>query len=182
MKYSSSNKPLVCMQTQSTCYKETEPMIPKGVLWHSTASNNTTLKRYVQPSDIKPAEDTYTKEKWLEVLGTNKYKNDWNHIDRRAGLNCWIGTLADGTVTTVQTMPWDYRPWGCGSGDKGSCNDGWLQFEICEDALTDESYFNKVYTEACEITAYLCDLYNIDPHGTVELNGVTAAINPMSCG
>ena len=32
-------------------------------------------------------------------------------------------------------MPWDYRPWGCGSGSKGSCNTGWVQFEICEDGL-----------------------------------------------
>ena len=172
MKYNASNKPLVCMQTQSTCYKGTNKMTVKGVLWHSTGANNPTLKRYVQPSDSKPAEDTYNKTKWLQVLGTNSNKNDWNHIDRQAGLNCWIGKLADGTVTTVQTMPWDYKPWGCGSGSKGSCNNGWIQFEICEDGLTDKTYFDKVYKEACELTAYLCNMYNIDPHGTVTVNGV----------
>jgi flagellum-specific peptidoglycan hydrolase FlgJ len=173
MKYSSKNEPLVCMQTQSTCYKGTRKMTIKGVLWHSTGANNPTLKRYVQPSDIKPGADTYSKEKWIEVLGKNTYKNDWNHIEREAGLNCWIGKLADGTVTTVQTMPWDFRPWGCGSGKNGSCNDGWIQFEICEDGLTDAEYFNKAYTEACELTAYLCKKYNIDPTGTVIHNGVT---------
>lgn len=173
MKYSSKNEPLVCMQTQSTCYKGTRKMTIKGVLWHSTGANNPTLKRYVQPSDIKPDVDTYSKEKWLEVLGKNTYKNDWNHIEREAGLNCWIGKLADGTITTVQTMPWDFRPWGCGSGKNGSCNDGWIQFEICEDGLTDAEYFNKAYTEACELTAYLCKKYNIDPTGTVTHNGVT---------
>lgn len=172
MKYSSSNKPLVCMQTQSTCYKGTRKMTVLGVLWHSTGANNPNLKRYVQPSDTKPAADTYSKAKWLEVLGTNTNKNDWNHINREAGLNCWIGKLADGAVTTVQTMPWDYRPWGCGSGSKGSCNTGWIQFEICEDGLTDKNYFNKVYQEACEITAYLCKMYNIDPNGSVTVNGV----------
>ena len=172
MKYSASNKPLVCMQTQSTCYKGTGPMTVKGVLWHSTGANNPTLKRYVQPSDVRPAEDTYDKAKWLEVLGKNPYNNDWNHITRQAGLNCWIGKLADGTVTTVQTMPWNYKPWGCGSGSKGSCNSGWIQFEICEDGLTDKAYFDKVYKEACEITAYLCDMYDIDPFGTVRVNGV----------
>jgi flagellum-specific peptidoglycan hydrolase FlgJ len=160
------------MQTQSTCYKGTKKFTPVGVLWHSTGANNPTLKRYIQPSDTKPSADTYTKAKWLEILGTNTNKNDWNHITREAGLNCWIGKLADGTVTTVQTMPWDYRPWGCGSGSKGSCNNGWIQFEICEDGLTDKTYFNKVYKEACEITAYLCKLYNIDPNGTVTVNGV----------
>ena len=172
MKYSSSNKPLVCMQTQSTCYQGTRTMTPVGVLWHSTGANNPTLKRYVQPSDTKPAEDTYTKTKWLDVLGKNPYANDWNHIYVEAGLNCWIGKLADGTVTTVQTMPWTYRPWGCGSGPNGSCNNGWVQFEICEDGLTDKNYFDKVYKEACEITAYICKLYNIDPNGTVTMNGI----------
>jgi hypothetical protein len=43
-----------------------------------------------------------------------------------AGLNAWIGKLANGEVTSVQTMPWEYRPWGCGSGNAGSCNDGWI--------------------------------------------------------
>jgi hypothetical protein len=69
-------------------------------------------------------------------------------------------------------MPWNYRPWGCGSGSKGSCNNGWIQFEICEDGLTDKNYFDKVYKEACEITAYLCKMYNIDPKGSVTVNGV----------
>ena len=167
MKYSASNKPLVCMQTQSTCYKGTSKMTVKGVLWHSTGTNNPTLKRYVQPSD-----DAADKAEMLKLLGTNNNKNDWNHISQQAGLNCWIGKLADGTVTTVQTMPWDFKPCGCGSGSKGSCNNGWIQFEICEDGLTDKAYFDKVYEEACEITAYLCDMFNIDPNGTVTVNGV----------
>lgn len=172
MKYSDKNPPLVCMQTQSTCYKGTTTMAIKGVLWHSTGAPNTTLKRYVQPSDKKPSADTYSKSKWLEILGKNRYGNDWNHIDHQAGLNCWIGTLADGTVTTVQTMPWNYKPWGCGKGNKGSCNNGWIQFEICEDYLDDREYFNAVYEEACEITAYLCKKYNIDPKAKVTHEGV----------
>lgn len=168
MKYNENNKPLVCMQTQSTCYKGTRKMEVKGILWHDTGANNPNLKRYVQPSD-----NAADRDYWLKLLGKNQYNNDWNHIDRQAGLNCWIGKLADGTVTTVQTMPWDYRPWGCGSGSKGSCNSGWIQFEICEDGKTDKAYFEAAYKEACEITAYLCKVFGIDPHGTVKLNGVT---------
>lgn len=166
MKYNKSNKPLVCMQTQSACYKGTSKMRPYGkplgVLWHSTGANNPWLKRYVQPSDNAPDRDY-----WLNLLGRNQYGNDWNHIDWQAGLNCWIGKLADGTVAAVQTMPWDWRPWGCG----GSCNDAWAQFEICEDALTDPVYFEQVYREACELTAYICKLYDIDPKGTVNFKG-----------
>lgn len=176
MKYSASNKPLVCMQTQSTCYKGTKKMTVKGVLWHSTAANNPTLKRYIQPSDKKPAEDTYSKTKWLEVLGKNKNNNDMNHIERKMGMNAWIGELADGTVTSVQSMPWDYRPWGCASGKNGSCNSGWIQFEICEDDLKDKTYFDKIYKEACELTAYLCKMYNLDPKGTQKVGNVKVPV------
>jgi hypothetical protein len=134
MKYNSSNKPLVCMQTHSDCYKETTTMAPVGVLWHSTGANNNTIKRYVQPYDSsnnkEHPENTYTNAELLKIIGKNSYNNDWNHKSVRAGLNCWIGKLADGTVATVQTMPWNYRPWGCGGGSKGSCNSGWMQFEI----------------------------------------------------
>ena len=167
MKYNDKNKPLVCMMTQSTCYKGTRKFTPKGVLWHSTGANNPWLKRYVQPDD-----DAADRAEWLARLGKNQYANDWNHIDRQAGLNFWIGKLADGTVAAVQTMPWDYRPWGCGSGNNGSCNNTHIQFEICEDALNDASYFNACYQEACEMTAYLCKMFGIDPKGTVSYNGL----------
>lgn len=167
MKYSKSNPPLVCMQTQSTCYRGTGTMNVLGVLWHCTGANNPTLKRYVQPSDNTPDRD-----KWLALLGKNTGRNDWNHIKIDAGLNAWIGQLADGTVTGIQTMPWDYRPWGCGSGGRGSCNWGWIQFEMCEDDLNGEEYFEAAYTEACEITAYLCALYDIDPLGYVNYEGI----------
>ena len=75
-------------------------MTVKGVLWHSTGANNPTLKRYVQPDDGAP-----DRAELLSKLGTNANKNDWNHIDTQAGLNAWIGKLADGSVAAVQTMP-----------------------------------------------------------------------------
>ena len=168
MKYNEKNKPQVCMMTQSTCYKGTRKFTPKGILWHSTGANNPNLKRYVQPDD--KATD---RASWLERLGKNQYGNDWNHIEHQAGLNFWIGKLADGTVTAVQTMPWDYRPRGCGSGSQGSCNDTHIQFEICEDALTDAAYFNACYKEACEMTAYLCKMFGINPKGTISYNGIS---------
>ena len=126
----------------------------------------------MQPSEIEPKEDSYSRDKWLQVLGKNKYQNDWNHLKHNAGVNAWIGKLADDSVETVQTMPWEYKPWGCGSGKSGSCNNGWIQLEICESDLTDKKYFSQIYREACEITAYLCKLYDIDPKGTVLHNGI----------
>ena len=156
------------MMTQSTCYKGTKKMNVKGVLWHSTGANNPTLKRYVQPDDNAADRDAM-----IKLIGKNAYGNDWNHTSVQAGLNAWIGKMADGSVAAVQTMPWDFRPWGCGSGSKGSCNTGWIQFEICEDGLNDADYFANVYREACELTAYLCKMFGINPKGSVKVNGVS---------
>ena len=171
MKYNSNNKPLVCMQTNSTCYKSTRTMTPLGILWHSTGANNPYLKRYVQPLET----DSNYKE-ILNLLGKNINGNDWNHITYQAGLNAWIGKTANDSITTIQTMPWNYRPWGCGSGSKGSCNNGWIQFEICEDGLNNKEYFEKTYKEACELTAYLCKMYNLNPLGTVKMNGINVPV------
>lgn len=150
--------PIVCMMHNSTCYQQTSKMQIKGVLWHSTGANNPWIKRYVQPDDDAPNRDEL-----LALFGINSYHNDWNHKEVWAGLNAWIGKLADGTVATVQTMPWDFKPWGCGGG----CNDGWIQFEICEDDLYDKVYFEAVYKEAVKFTAYICKLYGINPNAKV---------------
>lgn len=172
MKYNDSNKPIQCIMKNSTCYKGTGKATPIGVLWHSTGANNPNICRYVQPYET---DENYNE--LIALLGKNKYKNDWNHVYRKAGVNAWVGKLADGSVATVQTLPWDYAPWGCGAGKYGSCNGKiggrhWVQFEICEGNLTDKVYFDKVYKEACELTAYLCKMYNIDPKGTETVNGV----------
>lgn len=167
MKYGADNKPLECMMTNSTCYKGTGKMKVKGVLIHSTGVNNPNLKRYVQPSD-----GDVHKNELLKIIGKNIYGNDWNHINHNAGVNAWIGKDINGNVMTVQALPWDFKPWGCGRGSKGSCNDAWIQFEICEDGLNDKAYFDKVYNECVELTAYLCNLYNINPSGYTTVNGV----------
>lgn len=171
MKYSDSNPPIVCMMTQSTCYKNTTQMTPLGVLWHSTAANNPYISRYVQPDDDAP-----NREEMIELLGTNKYNNDWNHIYLRAGVTCFVGKLANQTVASVQTLEWTQSPWGCGAGSKGTCNDGWMQFEICEDNLKSKEYFDAVYEEACQLTAYYCKMFDLDPHGTVMFNGVEVPV------
>lgn len=171
MKYTSTNPPMKCFMRQSSWYKGAGKTVVRGVLWHSTGANNTTLKRYVQPDD-----NAADRAKMLEILGVNKNGNDWNHISRDAGVNAFIGKLASGEVATVQVGDWDKKAWGCGSGKKGSCNNGWIQFEICEDNLSDPIYFEKVYREAVELTAYLCKLYNLDPQGTVIYNGVKVPV------
>ena len=54
--------------------------------------------------------------------------------------------------------------------------ESYVKYYGCEDGLNNKSYFDKVYKEACEITAYLCKMYNLDPHGTVRMNGVNVPV------
>lgn len=171
MKYTPAKPPLVCMLTTNPCYQATYQMKVRGVLWHSTGANNPLVRRYVQPAANDP-----DRVALLAKLGVNKNGNDWGHTTREVGVNAFVGRLADGTVAAVQTMPWNYAPWGCASGKNGSCNDGWIQFEICEDDLTDRAYFEAAYKEAVELTAYLCKRYGLDPQGTVKYNGVTVPV------
>ena len=39
--------------------------------------------------------------------------------------------------------------------------------------MNDASYFNAVYKEACEVTAYLCRMFGIDPKGTISYKGLS---------
>lgn len=138
--------------TKNECYKIGRTITPKGVMVHSTGANNPDLKRYVGPDDGK--------------LGVNKNNNHWNQFrpgGRQVCVHAFIGKLKDGSVATYQTLPWNYRGWHCGSGKKGSAKDSHIGFEICEDALADKTYFEKVYREAVELTAYLCRKYSLDP-------------------
>ena len=131
-------------QKQSSWYKGTTTGVPVGICFHDTGCNNNTLKRYVQPND-----DDANRAEMLAKIGTNYNKNDWNHKAVSAGVNAWIGLLADGSIATVQAGPWDYRPWGVGSGINGSLNGDkrepktpfWIQFEICEDDKKSKTYF-----------------------------------------
>ena len=134
----------------NNCYKAGVTMKPKGVMWHSTGANNPKLSRYVGPDD--------------GLLGVNKAGNHWNTAKpggRSVCVHAFIGKDKNGNIATYQTLPWNMRGWHAG----GSANDNYIGFEICEDALTDKAYFNKVYKEAVELTAHLCKLYGLDPMG-----------------
>lgn len=132
--------------TENACYKAGKKITVKGIMVHSTGANNPWLKRYVGPDD--------------GLLGKNQYNNHWNTYHpggREVCVHAFIGKLADGTIATYQTLPWDHRGWHAG----GSANNTHIGFEICEDGLTDASYFKKVYQEAVEFCAYLCKEYGL---------------------
>lgn len=134
--------------TNNACYTTGQSMTVKGIMVHSTGANNPNLKRYVGPDD--------------GLLGTNQYGNHWNTAypgGRSVCVHAFIGKLADGTIATYQTLPWDMKGWHAG----GSANSGYIGFEICEDGLTDATYFEKVYNEAAGLCAYLCKMYGLNP-------------------
>jgi len=138
--------------TKNECYIANRTIAPKGVMVHSTGANNPNLRRYVGPDD--------------GLLGHNPNNNHWNQPrpdGRQVCVHGFIGRLADGSIATYQTLPWNHRGWHCGSGSRGSGNDTHISFEICEDGLTDAVYFNSVYKEATELCAFLCKEYKLDP-------------------
>lgn len=118
---------------------------PIGVMVHSTGVNNPWLCRYVGPDDGK--------------LGQNQYNNHWNMPGTGAMVHAFIGKLDNGSVATYQVMPWNYRAWHCGA----DANNNYISFEICEDNLYNDEYFNAVYEEAAQLTAMLCKEYGFDP-------------------
>ena len=132
--------------TNNACYKAGRILKPKGIMVHSTGANNPRLSRYIAPDD--------------GLLGENIGGNHWN--TRFPGgisvcVHAFIGKVADGSIATYQTLPWDYRGWHAG----GTANDGYIGFEICEDGLTDPAYFSAVYKEAVELCVYLCKQYGL---------------------
>jgi len=132
--------------TENECYKVGQKIKPKGIMVHSTGANNPYLRRYIGPDD--------------GLLGENQYNNHWNQLrpgGKQVCAHAFIGKLKNGTVATYQTLPWDHRGWHAG----GDANNSHIGFEICEDNLSDASYFNTVYKEATELCAYLCKLYDL---------------------
>jgi N-acetylmuramoyl-L-alanine amidase len=140
-------------QTNNPCYKAGRKITPSGIVVHSTGANNPNLKRYVGPDD--------------GILGKNQYNNHWNQSDANKCVHAFIGRVADGSLKIYQTLPWNHRCWGVGSGKKGSYNSTHIQFEICEDGLKDESYYKEAFDLAIRLSAFLCKEYGIKPENVV---------------
>ncbi len=130
--------------THNDCYLRGRYIRPRGVMVHSTGAANPYLRRYLSPDDGRLGEPS---------------SRHWNQGGVGACVHAMIGKAADGSVCTYQTLPWNMRGWHCGR----SGNDTHIAFEICEDGLTDEGYFQTTYQAAVELTAYLCKLYHLDP-------------------
>ena len=157
-----------CYLTKNDCYKVSRKANPKGIVVHSTGCNNPNLKRYVQPDD--------------GTLGNNTNNNSWNRSGLTKCVHAFIGKDKNGVVRCYQTLPFNICCWGVGSSksktkdpkrisygkDKNgnylysyNYDPAYIQFEICEDDLTDKNYFTKAFDLAAEFCAYLIKEYNL---------------------
>lgn len=142
--------------TNSDCYKANVRQTSVGVQVHSTGANNPFLRRYVQPDDGR--------------LGINTNGNSHNRPGVDVCANAYIGKMLDDTVAVYQTLPWDMRCWISGKGENGNANKlGYIGYEICEDDLNSEWYFNAaVMTAAVNLTAHLCEIMGTTPDTVVD--------------
>ena len=156
--------------TRNACYITGKSLKPVGGMLHSTGANNPNASRYVPGDDI---------------IGYNPNGNHWNvyhpggqdkgphtYVNRDGDYTCdkcggrqvavhaFIGKFADGSVGTVQTLPWTMRAW---HGGKSKANNLYIGVEICEDGLDDPVYFAAVYREAVELFAMLARLFDWNP-------------------
>lgn len=140
-------KLITAYQTKNPCYQTAQLMKPAGIVVHSTGANNPNLKRYVDAPD---------------EVGKNYYGNHWNRNVKKM-VHGFIGYDINKTVAVVNTLPYTYCAWGVGKGSKGSYNydPAYIQFEICEDNLKDQTYFDNAFGAAIEYCAYLCKTYGI---------------------
>ncbi len=156
--------------TKNLCYIANKKMVPKGIVVHSTGANNPNLKRYVDSP---------------ENVGVNKYGNHWNQATpggRKVCVHAFIGYDKNKVVRVAEILPLDICCWGVGAipydkygnelssaksskfhhyGPSYNYDPAYIQFEICEDDLTDKEYYTRAFSVAAEYCAELCEKYGI---------------------
>lgn len=95
----------------------------------------------------------------LAQPSVDKVFESMNNPSAGWGVHAILGDFDKGEGRILLTLPWETRPWGCGSGKYGSYNNNRLQWEICEpaghtynggtmigyDVKKNETYFNRMW-------------------------------------
>jgi len=133
--------------TKNNCYKAGRKITPKGIVIHSVGCE--------QPSAVV-------------------FTQSWN-TPKPNGRQVCVHAFVDGKNigNVYQTLPWDHRAWGCGSGSKGSYNNSHIHIELCEpksggyvggklvkykpDNFKD--YFNDIYSTTVDLVVELLNKY-----------------------
>lgn len=122
-------------------------LVPKGIVVHSTGTNQKRISAY-----------------WWQ----------FNNPQLRASVHGFLGYNDNGKLAYRQTLPYNIKCWGCGSGPKGSYNNTHIQFEICEDTQ-DREWTELTYKAALDVCEELCRKYRISPENVVSHSEAHAA-------
>lgn len=95
------------------------------------------------------------------------------------GVNAILGDFHKGDGRILVVLPLDARPWGCGSGSKGSWNNTKVQWEVCEpaghtyaggtmiayDVAKNQVYFDRMWKMLVAWNVYLVKKFGYDING-----------------
>lgn len=95
------------------------------------------------------------------------------------GVNALLGDFHKGDGRILVVLPLDARPWGCGSGSKGSWNNTKVQWEVCEpaghtyaggtmiayDVAKNQVYFDHMWKMLVAWNVYLVKKFGYDING-----------------
>lgn len=95
------------------------------------------------------------------------------------GVNAILGDFHNGDGRILVTMPLNARPWGCGSGKKGSWNNTKVQWEVCEpaghtysggtmigyDIAKNQVYFDRMWKMLVAWNVYVVDKFGFPISG-----------------
>lgn len=105
--------------------------------------------------------------------------NAMNQSSAGWGVNAILGDFHNGDGRILVVLPLDARPWGCGSGSKGSWNNTKIQWEVCEpaghtyaggtmiayDAVKNQVYFDRMWKMLVAWNVYLVKKFGYDING-----------------
>lgn len=127
------------MLTANKQYINKRPLQPSGIVVHSTGVNQKKISAY-----------------W----------HQFNTPTVGASVHGFLGIDDTGLLCYTQTLPYNIRCAGCGSGWRGSYNASHIQFEICEDKAS-KAWTDETYIAALDICEELCIAYGISPDRVV---------------
>lgn len=121
-------------------YKSGKILSPTGIVVHSTGTNQKRISAYTV---------------------------QWDSPSTGVCVHGMLGLDDTGELCFTQTLPYNFRCGGCGSGPRGSYNNSHIQFEICEDNLSSAEWAHKTYAAALMICEELCRRFQIPPENVV---------------
>ncbi|EHL10048.1 hypothetical protein HMPREF9629_01040 [Peptoanaerobacter stomatis] len=137
------------------------------------------IKQHLTKNDCyKSATKMNIKGLMIHSVGCNvenpmNFIKSWNKAGVYKCVHAFVSTYA-----IYETLPYSFRGWHCGKGQKGSYNSGYIGIELTEpksirytkgglfedtDPIYTKRYVKQTYCLAVEYFAYLCKLFSLNP-------------------